>query len=134
MVTQDTVPPMVDAGIDATLLCNSDSLVLQGMAGPDMAMIDVLWTADGGQLINHPTDLQAVIFGPGVYYLQGTSTSNNCTSIDSVVISLDVNIPIAEAGQDTTLTCSVATLILEGSAQTSSGNASFYGRLRMAIS
>ena len=125
MVTQDTVPPMVDAGLDGTLLCNSDSLVLQGTAGPDIAFIDFLWTANGGQLIHHPTDLQAVIFDPGVYYLQGTSTTNNCTSVDSVVISLDVNIPVVEAGQDTTLTCSVTTLILEGSAQTSSGNASF---------
>ncbi|KAA3633253.1 MAG: hypothetical protein DWQ02_13475, partial [Bacteroidetes bacterium] len=124
-VTMDTIPPAVEAGDDATLLCNLNNLTLQGSVNLPEDSIEVLWSGDSGQMIEAADQLEAVVFEAGTYYLEVTNTNNNCSSIDSLVVDLDENLPMVDAGMDTVLTCAVSSIILAGSAVTTSDDNSF---------
>jgi gliding motility-associated-like protein len=124
-VTQDTTAPVVDAGDDGTLLCNLNSLNLAGTVNLPVDSIIVTWTADSGQLIENPDQLDPTIYTAGTYYLEVTDTNNNCVASDSLVILLDENIPMVNAGPDTVLTCLVDMITLQGEAQTTGDDNAF---------
>ncbi len=124
-VAMDTISPVIDAGDDATLLCNLNDLTLIGSSDLPEGSIEVFWSGNAGQMIQDADQLEAVIFEAGTYYLQVTNINNNCSAIDSLVVDLDENLPLVDAGLDTVLTCAVSTIILEGSAMTTGDDNSF---------
>ncbi len=124
-VTQDTLSPVVEAGDDGTLFCNLNSISLQGSVNLPEDSINVIWTADSGQVIDNPDQLVATIYAVGTYYLEVTNTNNGCAASDSLVILLDENLPVVDAGPDTTLTCFVPEITLQGEAQSTGDDNSF---------
>ncbi len=63
----------------------------------------------------------------GTYTLTVTDPSNGCTATDNAVVTLDANIPNADAGTQQTLNCSVSSVILNGSSTTSGVDFSWAG-------
>ncbi len=118
-VSENKALPLVDAGdTPGVLSCTQMFLTLSGSVSPAGIPVDVLWSSSGGGEAIPPDALDPVVNTPGVYLLRATRRDNGCSAMDSVVVSLDDNFPVADAGPDTALSCRVIELRLQAAAQT----------------
>ena len=125
-VSADLDRPTVDAGLPDTFFCALDSLVLSGSGSTARGQTPrFAWASQTGFQINNENAARAVIFQPDRYYLTVTDPVNFCAVTDSVTIFRDVEAPVAFAGRDTTLTCSLRRVRLAGSGTTLSGQATY---------
>lgn len=125
-VTADLDVPFVEAGLTDTFFCALDSLVLSGTGSTLRGIApSYSWSSSTGFLVNDNDRPAAIIFQPDQYYLEVTDPVNQCSALDSVMIFRDVEAPVAFAGNDTTLTCSLRTLRLQGGGTTVSGQATY---------
>lgn len=116
-VALDRTPPTIDAGPAATLTCVVAALDLSATASG--ANLQYAWAAtNGGNILSGAATAAPKIDRPGTYTLVVTDLSNNCTATDAVAISENKNIPTAEAGPPSTLTCTATTATLSGSGST----------------
>jgi gliding motility-associated-like protein len=121
-VAENKTPPLADAGMaPGVLSCTQTSLSLAGAVGPAGVPLSFVWTAVGGSPISPPDALNPVITLPDTYILHVVRSDNGCEAVDSVVILLNDNFPIADAGPDTALTCAAPELRLQGTATTIGG-------------
>ena len=90
---------------------NSICLVLIQAKGPEYTY---LWTTNDGNIISDETTLSPLVNEPGTYTLSVLNTINGCESFSSVVVGVDSNVPIANAGPNETLTCTVSQITLNG--------------------
>lgn len=115
-VIQDNTPPTANAGTDATLTCNLNSLTLSGSGagGPNLGL---QWAAsNGGHISNGSNTSMPVIDAPGVYTLTVTNNGNGCSATDSVEIFNDASAPTVNAGTAATLTCALMQTMLNATA------------------
>jgi len=101
--------PTANAGADLTLDCDVLTVTLNGSATGGSP----LWT---GPDINpgNETQLMPEVSLPGTYILTVTS-AEGCIAVDSVVVNLDPQSVIANAGIDDSLSCDVLQITLQGS-------------------
>jgi PKD-like domain len=119
LVTLDNTVPTVNAGSNQILTCSSvNGINLNGSGTP--AGITYLWTGPGINAGNQNQQTPNISL-PGTYTLQVTDPANQCTATDQVIISQDANAPVAVAGNDQAINCTVTSVTL-GSASSSSGN------------
>ncbi len=126
------ISPVVSAGANQTVQIPLASLTLTGTASdPDGSISSYLWTKQSGPtatLSNTTTssltitDLQA-----GIYIFRLTVTDNKgATSFADVTITVNGsntnNIPIANAGKDTTIVLPLQEIVLKGSGSDSDGH------------
>lgn len=113
VVTQDTVLPLANAGPDFTLTCTLTSKAIDGSASSAGAGMDYLWQGPGINTSNY--NLQnPVVTDSGTYLLTVTNLQNHCTATDVAKIGMDADLPVANAGPDQTLTCTLDTAQLNG--------------------
>lgn len=125
-VAADLDVPTVEAGLTDTFFCALDSLILLGAGTTARGIAPRFeWTSQTGFLVNNDDGPTATIFQPDRYFLEVTDPINFCTAMDSVTIFRDVEAPVAFAGRDTTLTCSLRRVRLVGSGTTLSGQANY---------
>ncbi len=117
-VTNDSLPPAVDAGEMGTLFCNLSSLDLAATADEDATYN---WSNTDGFLIENNESLTPTIFESAWYVLTVQSNQNGCIGIDSVLVELDDNAPTLHVGQDTVLNCQNTQLELLAQGETASG-------------
>tara|TARA_Y100000589_G_scaffold325106_1_gene362380 strand:+ start:2862 stop:6239 length:3378 start_codon:yes stop_codon:yes gene_type:complete len=125
IVTVDTLKPVADAGNNDTLNCINTTLTLNGTGSSSGSNYNYQWSTTNGNILSGATTLNPTINQTGTYYLTVTNTNNGCSNIDSVQIFQDANVPIADAGVDTFLSCVVSTIILDASNSSSGNNISF---------
>lgn len=119
IVSQNTAPPIVDAGTaPLPLSCTRLSVQLSGAVGPMGIPLEVEWTSSGSGGATPADVLNPLVGSPGMYTLTATRLDNGCLAADSVEVLLSDNFPTADAGPDTSLTCRVTELRLSGNAQT----------------
>ncbi|MCC6279599.1 MAG: gliding motility-associated C-terminal domain-containing protein [Saprospiraceae bacterium] len=119
-VVQNTTPPAVDAGLSDTLNCLNNSLIINGSASGQGALV-FLWTASTGHITQGYNSLSPTVDMPGSYTLMVTDQVNGCSALDSVSVFQDANIPVADAGQNDTLNCLVNQTTLLATASTGPG-------------
>jgi gliding motility-associated-like protein len=112
-IPQDITPPAVDAGTIATLTCDLTVYEIGGAGSSTGAEFTYQWTNSIGTVIS--TDITTDISIPDTYTLLITDTSNGCTSSENIVISQDIDTPVAVAGQGGILTCDISIITLDGS-------------------
>ncbi len=118
-VFEDIEPPLANAGLDATLTCENNQLILNGnMSTTNSGSITGFeWLDENGTLIS---DFPfADVTEPGIYTLIVTA-SNACTNTDEIEIFIDASVPEAILGQGGILTCENTSIIL-GDANSNSG-------------
>ncbi len=119
-VEQDITPPITAAGVDMTLTCTIDTLVLDGALSQVGPNITYFWEGPAilpGQ--NHvPSPL---INGPGIYSLKVSNLDNGCNNTDFVIVHENITPPIADAGLDQNMDCAHATVTLDGSGSFANG-------------
>ncbi len=110
LVSLDADIPVVDAGNDTSFTCLITSIQLNGFASG--TNIYYYWT--GSSIVSGDSTLTPVINGPGTYVLTVIDTVSNCQNSNSIVVTNNFDLPIVTASSDSTLTCLVTTLNLDG--------------------
>ena len=107
-ITENYDVPIVNLNPIGFITCVNNCVVIDGFAGGAGNNFSYLWsTGENTQTIT-------TCF-PGVYTLTITNNDNGCSSSGTVTIVEDINIPIADAGPDMTITCVDAAVNLDGS-------------------
>ena len=117
-IAQDQNLPVADPGPPGLLNCYTPQINLDGTAssiGPDYSY---QWSTTDGNILSGDDGLEPNVDAPGTYILTVSNGVNDCESIDTVLVSEDFTIPVADAGQNSELTCSITSLALNGSGST----------------
>lgn len=111
VVSLDNTAPTVNAGSDATIICSSPTI---GLTGSSITPgVTYLWSGAG--ITTNPASNTISVNAAGNYTLTVTNPVNGCTATDLANVTLDANIPDANAGASQELNCSLLSLILTGS-------------------
>ncbi|MBK7409633.1 MAG: hypothetical protein IPJ40_17260 [Saprospirales bacterium] len=117
LVSIDTLAPIFDAGPDAALTCTEPEVIIGDPISPPLPTWLYQWVdEDGVTLGNSPSQS---VNQPGIYTLVITDQTNGCVNQDSVTVTTDDALPVADAGPPTTLNCIVNIADLGGPNSTS---------------
>ncbi|MBK7937237.1 MAG: gliding motility-associated C-terminal domain-containing protein [Lewinellaceae bacterium] len=115
------VPTAVIAN-PAVLTCALPNTTLSGNGSSTGPEFIYQWTAsNGGNIVSNGGTLAPTINAPGTYTLLVTNTTNNCTEDAEIQVTQDIALPVMDAGQPPTITCTNLSVNLAGSV-TSTGN------------
>lgn len=114
VVYEDRVAPVADAGPDMDLSCDFPERTIGGPASSIGDDFTYEWQTADGQIDGVNNTAQITIQTAGTYSLLVNNTENGCESQDEIIIGLDTEAPIADAGPDTILTCGVTEVTLGG--------------------
>ena len=118
VVPQDIVPPVANAGQNATLNCVIPTLNLDGTASAVGPNFTYQWTSSNGIIVSGATGLTPTVSLVGDYNLLVTNTINGCTSVSSVQVLNDASAPVANIANPSTLTCTTLQTIINALAST----------------
>lgn len=124
LVNVDTIPPMAAAGVDTLIDCNNNTITLNG-GNSSLGGFSYLWSTSDGEIDFGETTLQPTISEGGNYEILVTNNQNGCSAFDSVFIGENFIAPISLAGQDTFVTCTNPTILLNGNGTSVGGNFSY---------
>ncbi|MFK8102061.1 MAG: gliding motility-associated C-terminal domain-containing protein [Saprospiraceae bacterium] len=123
VIVTGTTLPVVDAGIDQIIDCTNPTVTLDGSGSDTGSDYDLVWTDDlGVQVGSGMTYVTNII---GTYTLVVTNTLTNCSSTDLVVVTGNSLAPLANAGPDGVLNCTMSQVILDGTSSSSGSNISY---------
>jgi len=118
MATENTTPPVADAGLNDTLSCALSSLIINGV-GTGNGPLTYAWTAsNGGNFVSGINTATPSVDAAGAYTLTVINTANGCSATDAVQVFNDLSAPTANAGTAATLTCTVLQTALNATAST----------------
>lgn len=118
-VRSDFVYPFVNAGANGQLDCNTSILTLSGTANNgNNNNYSYNWQAIQGNIQSGATTLTPSVNQAGIYVLMVENNRNGCVSSDTVAISLNTQLPTANAGADQTLGCDTEEAVLDGTGST----------------
>ncbi|MFK7774392.1 MAG: choice-of-anchor L domain-containing protein [Saprospiraceae bacterium] len=120
-ISQNTTPPNADAGMANDLTCSDVSFDLDGSNSSIGTDFEYLWTTNNGNILMGNNTLNPTIDEPGIYEIQVTNTTNNCVSTAEITVDQNIDTPIADAGLQAQLTCTITETQLDGN-NSSSGN------------
>lgn len=116
MVADIRVRPTADAGLPDTLTC---AVLTVPVGGPNTSVgvqFSYAWETTGGSFAGLQNTQTTLVNAPGDYLLIVTNTMNSCRDSATVTVAVDRTLPIANAGPDTSLTCTRQSVVLDGSA------------------
>lgn len=114
VLVDSILPPVANAGPDQFLGCNVDSVFLDGTASASGPVIRYQWTTRDGNIVSGDTTSMPLVNATGTYVYFVTNRNTLCVSVDTVLVLPDPSV-IADAGSDTSLTCLVSSIRLDGS-------------------
>lgn len=115
IVDTDTDDPVVAIATPGVIGCTQPTVLLDGSDSDSGSNIIFEWTTVGGNILGGTTDNTVTVNTSGQYTLNLLNTSNGCSASQTVQVSDNTVLPLAEAGPPFTLTCDVNQAILQGS-------------------
>jgi gliding motility-associated-like protein len=116
VVIADDDLPLAIIAEPASITCAAPALWLNGETSQyDPITTGILWTSSAGMIQSDPDSIYALVSAPGWYMLQLTNLENGCIGTDSVEVTADQGLPVAEAGLSQALDCGQPEVILDGS-------------------
>ncbi len=112
LVGTNLTPPLASAVPNGIITCSAPAVSISSAGSSSGAGYTYQWLTPGGQVFSGAT-LQASVTGN--YILTVTNLSNGCTSSATAVVQANLAAPMADAGNEQTLTCAQQTLGLNGS-------------------
>jgi gliding motility-associated-like protein len=109
------------SNIDFMITCAANSIFLDGSTSSG-GTLDYLWTTDDGVIVPPATTAIVEATAKGTYQLLVTNTATGCKDSTSVFVTVDANIPTADAGPDRTITCDSTQFTLGGPTTTTGPN------------
>jgi gliding motility-associated-like protein len=120
-ISQDIAIPIVVIATPQMITCSAPIITVDGSASSGGAEFLYQWSTVGGNIVGL-TDLSSVqVNAQGDYTLQVTNTVNDCVNSATVTVLEDASIPVADAGQDVTLTCATTSVSLDGTGSSGVG-------------
>ncbi len=113
-VLDATTPPVANPGTAEEINCNNLTPQLDGNNSTPLGQLDFAWSTIDGNFLFGEMTATPTIDAAGNYQLIVTDQFSQCRDTASVVISIDDDIPVVNAGADTTLTCTRTALQLDG--------------------
>ena len=111
--------PLVKIASPTLLTCKNPQIALDGSASSAGIGYIYSWTAkNGGNIVSGQNTINPIIDKTGTYTLKVTNIGNNCVSEGSISVQQDKTVPVANAGPDKTLTCTILNVALSGSGST----------------
>lgn len=117
-ISTNTAQPNANAGSSPTITCSSATVTLNGSSSTGGATYSWTGPATGSPAGSTPGNSTTVVSANGTYTLTVTNPSNGCTKTASVTVNTNTTQPNASAGSSPTITCSSATVTLNGSSST----------------
>ena len=102
-VIQDIETPTAEAGPAQRLDCAITSVSLRADGSTQGGEIQYTWLDENGLTLASQDSV--LVSAPGTYTLMVTNTRNSCQSEDEVVITQDIEAPLADAGQPQQIDC-----------------------------
>ena len=126
IITGDVTIPVAAAGLGGEINCMDESLTLDGSGSSDNN-VTYLWSAqDGGAIpAGQENIIDPVITTAGTYYLTVTSNGNNCSSLDSVIITSNIVDPEVSIEEPNAIDCIDLTQIITSTATGTDGDISY---------
>jgi gliding motility-associated-like protein len=121
-VEADVAYPIAEAGLPQLLNCYVPELMLDGTASTTGDGIIYNWSTFNGSIVAGADEIMSQINQPGVYFITVIDTINNCQNMDSVLVSQDIQEPMANAGLDQELDCLTPEVALNGSGSSVGAN------------
>ena len=117
IITGDVTAPTAAAGLGGEINCIDEDFTLDG-TGSSTTDVSYLWSAQNGGIVpaGQETIIDPVITTAGTYYLTVTSDINNCSSLDSVVITSSVIEPDVNIEQPNAIDCIDLTQVITSTA------------------
>ncbi|HFG0465634.1 TPA: T9SS type B sorting domain-containing protein, partial [Flavobacterium psychrophilum] len=112
IVTVDKTAPIANAGADKVITCAIQNVTLGDATTSTGANFTYDWS-NGTTTVGTTATLPNVTTA-GTYTLTVSNTANGCTSTSSVLVTVDKTAPIANAGDDTVITCANPIISLGG--------------------
>jgi len=111
--------PQIAFSGDSSITCDRLSAIFTATLSPDTVLYDFSWTViSGGPIVPGTETTLSPEAGAGVYQLSVTNPNNSCTTLDTFIVQLNNQLPIADAGEDFTTSCTTQTFILSASGST----------------
>ncbi len=131
-IPQDIELPIAEAGNGETLNCLLTETTLDGSQSSTGIEFEYEWFNSMSVVISNEVTVLTNL--PDTYTLIVTNTENSCTAESTVEVDQNVDTPIAEAGNNSTLNCDINEISLDGSASTGN-NLSFewYNQLQVLV-
>ena len=124
LVNVDTIPPVAVAGLDTLIDCYNNIITLNG-DGSSLGDFDYLWSTSDGAIDLGETTLQPTVSAGGNYEILVTNNQNGCSAFDSVFVEENLIDPVSIAGQDTIITCTNPSILLNGIGSSVGNNFSY---------
>jgi gliding motility-associated-like protein len=116
-LTQNIAPPIANAGPQTLLTCTTSQIALSGAAAGGVNGVSTIWTAsNGGNILSGQNTLAPQVNRAGTYTLLVTDLYNGCTSVSSVALSADQNLPLVAIAAPAELNCTVNAVTLQAGA------------------
>ena len=109
-VTENTTPPLVDAGLGSELTCEDPEVILSASADGNTGDFVYAWSTPDGNIADGGNTLSPTVNAGGLYELLVTDTLNGCTATDTVSVEKDDNLPVAIITGPQQLDCNNASL------------------------
>jgi len=110
----DTIVPQANAGQDALLTCEINSLELDGSLS-SQGQFTYNWQTNDGHILYGTNNLFPMINGAGVYTLSVTNQGNACVNSDQVMVEIDTISPPAFIPEPDILSCAITSVQLVAS-------------------
>jgi len=123
LVQSDFVYPLAHAGANGQLDCNTSTVTLNGTSDNGNGNpYSYNWVTLQGNIQSGANTLTPSVNQAGIYVLVVENNRNGCMTSDTVIISLNNQLPTANAGADQTLGCVADEAMLDGTGSTLSAS------------
>jgi gliding motility-associated-like protein len=121
-VTSNTTLPIASAGADQTLTCLVNSATINGSLSSSGVNYTYTWATTGGSFVSGNTTSSPIVNQAGTYNVTVTNTTNGCIASDQMIVISNISLPLASAGIDKLLTCTIASVTIDGSGSSTGAN------------
>ncbi|RMG77965.1 MAG: hypothetical protein D6714_18980, partial [Bacteroidetes bacterium] len=112
-IIANQTPPVADAGAPAVLTCSEMTAYLDAGGSSSGSAFSFEWTTPDGHIASGMDSLVAGVDKAGIYIFTITNTTTGCAASDTVAVTLDADVPVADAGPDAQTTCLVSEVTLQ---------------------
>lgn len=119
ILDEDFTTPEADAGPEKEISCKEDLIELDGFNSTQSPAVEYEWTGPG--IVSGGNTLNPSVNAPGLYSLIVTNTNSGCTDEAFVEVFDNKEPPVADAGTDGELTCSITSVTLDGGNSSQNG-------------
>ena len=116
----DTLSPQLTIADPTMLTCAVESIEINSTASANHPL-SYEWTTNNGVIEDGANTPTPIVSDAGIYQLLVTNEGNACTAFGSVEVPIDTLSPIADAGADALLTCTITDVDLDGTASSLEG-------------